>query len=234
MTVVSAGAAIGLGLASSSLASSCRWCGSNGIDDSMRSALRRNDPGPAGVVSDVVVGAAPFAGLGLLALAAHDEGHADQIPLDALLVAEATTVAMLASSVTKVTLARRRPSVSALSVEEGALSTSSSDKTSFVSGHATFAFSLVTSAGTIAQMRGYRMAPLVWGVGVPLALATSYFQLAGDREHFTDVLGGMLVGALVGVGLPLLFHAPVTNKVMVSAAPIVGGQMLTVTFRSPL
>jgi len=227
VTVVAAGTAIGLGAASGSLVTTCRLCGSNGLDDAMRSALRRNDPAPAGVVSDVTVVSAPFVSVGLLALAAHDEGHLEQAPLDALLVGEATAVAMVLGAVTRVAFAREGPAGSV----SPAAAAASDAHTSFVSSHTTFVFALAASAGTVAHLRGYRLEPLVWGVGVPLALATSYLEVAADRAHFTDAVGGMALGTLVGIGVPWLFHGPVSEKLSVSASPVPGGQMLTVAWR---
>jgi membrane-associated phospholipid phosphatase len=55
-------------------------------------------------------------------------------------------------------------------------------------------------------MRGYRLAPLVWGVGMPLAAATGYLRIAADKHYLTDVVVGALFGAAVGVALPLLAH----------------------------
>lgn len=235
VTVVAGGAALGLNLAGGSLAPSCRWCGSNGLDDAVRDALRRNDPAPARLASDVFAGAAPVVNLGLAALAANDEGRPEEIPLNSLLMAEATSVAMLLNAVAKVSFARERPAVHALPESEKGLTPNPSDNNvSFFSGHASFTFALATSAGTIAQLRGYRIAPAIWGVGLPLAFATSYFRVAADRHYFTDILGGMLIGSLAGVGIPLLFHRPVSQSVIVGGGPVQGGQMFTLTFPSPI
>lgn len=234
VTAVAAGTAIGLSFASGSLAASCRWCASNGLDDAVRDALRRNDPAAARTASDVLAVSSPFVGIGLLSLASHDEGAIEHAPLDALLVGEATAIAMMLNGISKVAFARERPFVHALpDGEKGATPSPSDNNVSFFSGHAAFTFAIATSAGTIAQMRGYRMAPAIWGVGLPLALATSYLRIAGDKHYFTDVLGGMVVGSAVGVLVPLLFHGPVSERVIVGGVPVQGGQMITVSLPSP-
>jgi membrane-associated phospholipid phosphatase len=67
-------------------------------------------------------------------------------------------------------------------------------------------FGLAAASGVVASRRNYRLAPLVWGVGLTLALATGYARIAADRHYFTDVLGGAAIGTLVGGGVPFLLH----------------------------
>ncbi len=232
VTVVSAGTAIGLQLAAGSLAPTCGWCGVNGLDDAVRNALRRNDPGPARVGSDVLVVAAPFVTFAVTALAANDEARSEDIALNSLLIAQATSIAMVVDGIAKVSFARERPAVRGLTASDTGRRVD--DNVSFLSGHASFTFALATSAGTIALMRGYRSAPAVWAIGLPLAFATSYLRIAADRSYFTDVVGGMLVGSLVGVGAPLLFHRPVSDRVIVGGGPVAGGHVVTLTFPSPI
>jgi hypothetical protein len=82
------------------------------------------------------------------------------------------------------------------------------DDLSFYSGHTTEAVSLAVAAGTVASLRGYRLAPLVWGTSLPVALVTGYLRIAADRHYFTDVLVGAVAGAAVGFLVPYLFHRP--------------------------
>ncbi len=235
VTVVATGAALGLNLAAGSLTSSCRWCASNGLDDAVRSALVRRDPEPARAISDGFVVAAPLVSVGLGALAAADEGRSGDIALNSLLIAEATSVAMALNGVAKVTFARERPYVHALSAgEKGAAPNPADHNVSFFSGHTAFTFALATSAGTIAQLRGYRLAPVIWAIGLPLAAATGYLRIAADRHYFSDVVGGMIVGSLAGIGIPLLFHRPASERVQLGGTPVPGGQLFSLTFPSPI
>src|SRR6059058_3168029 len=73
------------------------------------------------------------------------------------------------------------------------------DNLSFFSGHATLAFALATSAGTVASMRHHRLAPVMWAVGLLLATTGGYLRIAADRHYATDVLTGALVGSAVGI-----------------------------------
>lgn len=230
LTIAATGGAIALGFAAPS---TCRACGTNGLDDAARDTFGRNDPGPARALGDASLVVTPLATAGLLTLASHDEGHVENAPLDALLVGEATAIAMLASTTLKVTVGRERPEVRARAPEDRAALATPSDNTSFVSGYSTFTTALATAAGTIAHHRRYRLEPVVWAVGIPLALATAYLDLASDRAHLTDVLGGMALGALTGALVPTLFHGPISEKIHLSATPIQGGHLLTLTLPTP-
>lgn len=84
---------------------------------------------------------------------------------------------------------------------------------SFFSGHSSLAFSLAVSSGTVASLRGYRWAPLVWAVGLPVAAFTAYSRVAADAHYLSDVVVGSVMGALVGGGIPLLFHGRVDGPV---------------------
>ena len=86
--------------------------------------------------------------------------------------------------------------------------TSVDDDLSFYSGHTTEAVSLAVAAGTVSSLRGYRLAPLVWSAGLPIALTSGYLRIAGDRHYFTDVLVGAIAGASVGLLVPYVFHRP--------------------------
>ena len=81
-------------------------------------------------------------------------------------------------------------------------------------------------------MRQYRLAPLVWGTGIMIGLATAYTRIAADRHYFTDVLAGAGIGTVIGAGVPLLFHPPVGTASALGehtrfvATPIPGGQFI--------
>jgi membrane-associated phospholipid phosphatase len=99
---------------------------------------------------------------------------------------------------------------------------------SFPSGHTTLAFSLAGAAGTVASMRGYRLAPLVWASGLLLGVATAYARIAADDHYFTDTLGGAAIGLVVGSGVPLLFHGPRARRLVVGVSPMPGGRVVSV------
>jgi membrane-associated phospholipid phosphatase len=218
------------------LATSCHWCdrnpdGSdslNGFDRGVRKALRWNDTKSADILSTVFsFGLAPLAGLGVGALiAAHDQ-RLTEIPEDILIVAESAMLTLDLTQIAKFSISRERPNVHARTPAERIARRASSDNLSFFSGHTSLAFALATSAGTIASMRHYRLAPLMWIAGLTLATISGYLRIAADRHYATDVLTGVAVGSAVGVAVPYLAHRPREAAVHVALAPLPGGQGLT-------
>gem|GEM_PF-4625413 len=79
---------------------------------------------------------------------------------------------------------------------------------SFVSGHSSVAFSTVVTASIVATLRGYRVAPLMWSLGLPMAATVAYLRVAADRHYLTDVVAGAGLGTAIGILLPLLLHRP--------------------------
>ena len=179
----------------------CHWCNPPGFDSSVRDALRWNDTGAANTISYVVpLGVEPLVVFGLDALAARDQGRPGAAWVDALLISEATAIAMAMNQAVKFIVGRERPFVHALPEADKPNTAHPSDNNvSFYSGHATFAFALAASGGTIASMRGYRLAPWIWGAGMALAAATAYLRIAADRHYASDVTVGAILGSATGV-----------------------------------
>jgi membrane-associated phospholipid phosphatase len=208
--------------------SSCRWCDVPGIDESVRNALKTS-PSTGPDVASSVLGFAvlPAAMLGSDALLANRDGRGREFAGDALVIVEAAVVAANVNQVTKFLVGRERPFVHALAPDQKGSTTQPSDNNlSFFSGHTTLAFALATASGTVASMRGYRDAPVVWAMGMTLATLTGYLRIAADKHYFTDVVTGALVGSGIGFALPYLAHRP---RADVSVAPMSGASGLTVS-----
>ena len=173
----------------------------------------------------VPLGVAPLALFGLDALAAsRDQAPAGAAWVDILLISEATSVALAMNQVVKFAVGRERPFVHALPEADKPLTAHPSDNNvSFYSGHSTLAFTMAVSAGTIASMRRYRMAPCIWGTGLLLAAATAYLRIAADRHYLSDVTVGAVVGSATGALLPRFFHGPGPRRVTVAPAPLENG-----------
>jgi membrane-associated phospholipid phosphatase len=200
----------------------CRWCSSNSLDDGVRSALAWQSVDTADKVSDVFAyGLAPSIAIGLCGLAAwRDTGGTARWATDALLIGEASVLAMDLNHAVKLAAGRERPFVHALSADQKPMTAHPSDNNvSFFSSHTTWVFALAASSGTVATMRGYRLAPVVWAVGAPVALATGWLRIAADRHYFTDVAVGAVVGSAVGIVIPLALHGrePTASGVTVGA-----------------
>jgi membrane-associated phospholipid phosphatase len=201
----------------------CRWCDRddsgadtlNGFDRAARRTLKWRDTSTAARVSDITgFLLTPSAGYGLLAGAAiHDRAEGVYV-VDALIVVQAFAFAELANEASKYLFGRERPLVHALLHEErGTRTPHPEDNLSFYSGHTSVAFSIATASGTVASLRGYRLAPLVWATAMPLAAVTGYLRIAADRHYLSDVLTGAVMGAAFGVLMPVLFHGRRDDRV---------------------
>ena len=162
----------------------------------------------ADTLSNIISGAvipATLVGLDIaLARAAGRDQHAAE---DLVLVAKTAAAALLLNQTVKFWAARERPFVHVLTPEERLDVDDPLDKNlSFFSGHATFAFTTVVAAGTLAELRSYRGRALIWIVGLPLAASVAYLRMAADKHYLSDVLVGAAVGTAFGVGIPLLLH----------------------------
>ena len=97
------------------------------------------------------------------------------------------------------------------------------------------AFSLATSAGTVASMRKHRLAPLMWVAGLSFATTGAYLRIAADRHYATDVLTGAVVGSAIGFSVPYFAHRQVNDErafisqLRVGALPVEHGQLLVLS-----
>ena len=203
------------------LRSPCVICdsgeGVNGLDALFRSAFRRRDADAAGVAGDVVTyGVAPVMGLALTIGAAAADGRTDEAPLDTLLVAEASLAAITVNEALGALLRRPRPD-------------GSGDETvsSFPSGSAASIMAITAASATVATLRGYRLAPLVWIMGTTVGLTATYLRIAADKSYFTDDLAGAAIGLSVGALVPILFHRRVEPGAGASRARWLEGATLT-------
>jgi membrane-associated phospholipid phosphatase len=210
-------ALVGSGLwagSASSLTPHCRWCDRssdgadtlNPVDAAVRGALRAPNVGAASTAGDVLgYAGAPLLAVGLDALAAWRAGRPRVWFVDLLVITEAASVAELFNEITKNAAARERPYQHFAA--PGARSDDPDANKSFYSGHTNFAFALAVSAGTICTLRHYRLAPLVWAVGLAVGVTVGYLRIAADKHYFTDVLTGAALGSATGFVVAWL-HRP--------------------------
>ena len=212
-SVIGAGvaAAIGLELAKPAVAKECRWCAANSVDEGVRDALVWSNHQAAATTSDILLaGAVPALAFGVDAALALRDDRWGGVGVDVLVIAEAGVLAIDATQIAKLVFARQRPCAHSPEDSPGRCNghSTSDDNVSFFSGHSSATTALAVATGTVAQMRGYRWAPVAWATLTPLALGTGYLRIAADEHWFTDVLVGVLVGAGIGAGVPYLFHRP--------------------------
>jgi membrane-associated phospholipid phosphatase len=217
----------------------CRWCyraedGADLLNPTDRGIRRRllwkSTDTAASFSSALGFVVEPAAMFGLTALSAANDRAIDRFPVDALLITEATVLAADLNQVAKFLFARERPFVHYLPRAPDAVraltDSPSDDNLSFFSGHTTLAFAVATSAGTINSLRNYRLAPVVWGAGMSMAVTVAYLRIAADKHYFSDVVTGAIVGSIVGVGVPLIFHSVVSSASTSPTPPSASGQAL--------
>jgi membrane-associated phospholipid phosphatase len=197
----------------------CRWCDRAEDGTDTLNAVDRWGRGVAGrteeerehwaLASDITDFAVlPVAVFGGHYLLASGSGALPGVyAQDATILLEAATLAALTNQVVKFTVGRERPFVHVLPEDQKGLTEKPLDNNvSFYSGHTSLAFSLVTAAGTVSELRGYRHRWLIWAVGLPVASSVALMRMGADKHYFTDVLVGAVVGSAFGVGVPLLMH----------------------------
>ena len=186
----------------------CWWCEPPGLDARARS-LKWDNVDRAHAISNVTgfVVSPLFALGGLAASTAFTDRDSRRVYDDLLPVVQAGVTAGLLNEVLKIAIARQRPY--ARFKGRSVMQRPGESYTSFFSGHAALVFAMATSSGTVASLRGYDSAPILWGGGLAIAVATSYLRIASDTHYLTDVLFGAALGTVLGIGIPRLFHRDV-------------------------
>ena len=181
----------------------CRWCGGpNALDTSVRNALVWDDTKLPARMSDVnsyIV--APGVSLGLVLAGTLATPSTAALMDDVIPIAESMVTAQWITRLIKITAARRRPYV--VFTDE---TSTYEDNLSFPSGHTSLPFALVTGAGYIAHVRGYKSEPFIWAIGIPVAATSAYLRMGADRHFLTDVLAGAAIGVSAGLTVPRLMR----------------------------
>lgn len=192
----------------------CSWCAPSTGELAISRAVAWADPEAAALTSDIV----GYAGLPAFALAltltgVGVEGSWRHVHEDLLVALEAVAVSGALTNAIKFASGRQRP-YAHVAEAEGAPIPFAEDpdqNLSFPSGHTSLAFSLTTGFATVMTLRERKLAPVLWGVGVPTAAFVGYLRMAGNRHWLGDVVAGAGLGTLAGVGLPWLLHHPRTG-----------------------
>lgn len=186
----------------------CRDCAPGHFDAEARIALVWPFPATARSASGALA-VALVVGAGAEAwLEARAHGDPGSGLVDLLVMAQAVTVALDAGLLLQHATGRQRPAVRYGDDPGSVHQPGVDDNLSFPAGQATLAFSVAAAAGTVAFMRGSRLAPWVLGIGLGLASVIGYLRIAGDMNYATDVLAGAALGGATGFALPWLLHRP--------------------------
>ena len=209
----------------------CGWCDTRSSLNAFDSAGARlfdgvNRP-PAELASDMFgYAVTPALAIGLSLAASLDSSRgqsakwrARRYGIDVLLMSESLATTLAIMQLAKFTTQRRRPDA----IDEPVDGTRIVDQNaSFFSGHTALAFSLATSAGTIAALRHERLAPVVFVIGTAAATVTGMLRVAANQHFVTDVLAGALVGSVVGVIVPVLHRVKAPVRIGGSASATAG------------
>ncbi|MGA8890700.1 MAG: phosphatase PAP2 family protein [Anaeromyxobacteraceae bacterium] len=184
----------------------CKWCTPGSIDGDLARSLAWSNPKTANTISDVMQFLLPIGAIGYGVLQGYRLGDPTAGWSSALLITEATSIALLANVIVKYAVGRARPYV--WMGQPGLYGDPRDENLSFFSGHTTLAFAVAVSAGTLFLMQGMPGAGWVLGGGLALAAFTGYLRMGAEQHYLTDVLTGAAVGSLVGWAVPYLFHRP--------------------------
>jgi len=214
----------------------CRWCDRNpdgtdalnGLDDWGRGLAGTTEAQRkrADTWSNVVdFGLLPVSVLGAQYALAHGSGAPRSVFFqDAGIIIQTAVLSSVLNQTVKFIAGRERPFVHVLPEDQKGLTAHPTDNNvSFYSGHTNLAFALVVSAGTVAELRGYKHRGWIWAVGLPLATSVPLLRMAADKHYLTDVATGALLGSAFGVAVPLLLHGRVNEAPGAVSLNVSGG-----------
>jgi len=226
----------GYSIAAGEPKTTCSWCSPPGFDTSIRDGLVSSHPKTPATVSHVLaLGAIPLGSAVALVGSAAAQERTSAGWQDLWITANAFILTTGITDGTKKLVSRQRPAfyygrqgdteASTVPVEENL---------SFFSGDTAWAFSVASSATTLAYLRGYAAAPWILAGGGTLAVAAGVLRISADMHWATDVLAGAVIGTTIGAGLPLLLHSrkPTELAPAVSVVPMIGPQIRGISVSS--
>jgi membrane-associated phospholipid phosphatase len=135
--------------------------------------------------------------------------HADPATAEAILIyAETLAINSLLTGAAKYLVQRPRPYLYDRSpaVQAYARSSGRGGQLSFFSGHSSIAFASAVAGAQLFAVRSRSTAAraAVWGIELAFAAATANLRVRAGQHYYSDVVVGSIVGAAVGVTVPLL------------------------------
>jgi membrane-associated phospholipid phosphatase len=201
----------------------CRWCEPPRADADAQRSLRWSHPQTASHLSDGLSVALAGGALGYGVLQGYRRGDPEAGWADALLVTEATSLALVVDTGLKYAVARQRPDAWR---EDGASSRKGGDRNlSFPSMHATFAFAVAASSTELLRSQDDPNTVPYALVAFGTAATVGYLRVSADKHFPTDVLAGAAIGTAIGWAIPHFFHPRAAGGLRLAAAP--GGIAIT-------
>lgn len=188
----------------------CYWCNTNSFDVNIGRSWAVENIEAARLSSDLITfGLVPLMAATSVTLSSSGLSQAFRDVL-VIMASAASTIAL--SEAIKISARRTRPEV-----VFGISSGGDQDNRSFLSGHTSFAFSILTSTSVLALKRGHRWAPYFTGVSALAGVAVGYSRIAAAKHWATDVLAGMTLGIGMGALMPLFILSQEENEGSASA-----------------
>ena len=130
-----------------------------------------------------------------------------------LLLLETMVLNQGLTDIVKATAHRARPYLHDSSLSPD-LVVNGKDRIAFVSGHTSVAAASCFFFGRVFAdyYPASRLKPYVWGVAATLPAVTAYLRLHAGQHYPSDVIGGYLLGAVIGYGVPALHRKPIGGK----------------------
>lgn len=197
LAVLSTASNVGLALVSTP---QCRWCTPNNFDLEIGRALVLNNLELAAVASHFITfGVIPVTAL---AATAHLSKTAQQFALNALVLFDSAMATLAITHAIKVSTRREIPEVffGFPFIEDRR------KNLSFLSGHTSFALSLLSTASVLAFREKVAWAPYFTACAAGAGLLVAYSRLASAKHWTTDVLAGIGLGIAVGTAMPFLIY----------------------------
>jgi hypothetical protein len=145
-----------------------------------------------------------------------------------IVYAQALLANQLLTAVTKVVFRRPRPYSHARNAECQFATEKSDANVSFFSGHASTAFAAALAGSYLLSESG-RDAPTraaFWGFELALAGATANLRARAGKHYYSDILVGAIVGASIGIAVPVLHggdYRPSASDVLAGTTGLVIG-----------
>jgi membrane-associated phospholipid phosphatase len=154
-------------------------------------------------------GGAPALALGSALFAAGPRSSEGAWLRTSVIVLESAALSGVVAEGFKLAVARKRPFVRYGNGTNGPPGSTydvngGEGRLSFVSGHATAAAALGTSAALCATLEDSPAAKAVWAFAGAVVVLTGTLRMVAEQHYFTDVVGGVAIGAAAGTVVPLL------------------------------
>ncbi len=193
-SITAAGLALGIGFRFVPT-NTCAWCATNAFDETIGRAWASSNRKAARITSDVLTfGLVPLMAATGVALFAPNFGAMVE---DALVIVSSAAATSAITEIIKVSARRQRPEAT-FGYSQG----SNQDNRSFLSGHTSFSFSVLTSASVVAIKRCSRLAPLFTTLSALAATSAGISRIAAAKHWATDVIAGTMLGIGIGASLP--------------------------------